>query len=279
LGLFLKYFSEKKNIQNNNSLLWKIIGNHLSKPSYIFGTMHLICMGDFVWTNKMSESLENCDKICFEINKADPQLKMKRSALMIDSSGKTLIDYFSPEQYLAISKYLKDQLGVNISRLSEMKPMVLEAILIRDIVNCPNTVSYEDTIMKMGQFSNKEIIGLEEPREEFEAFERLPNDSLASHILEEINHPEITQINYQILLKTYKLQDLPSLYEQIIKTKDIKDNIGPLLYDRNAKWIGRMTDKMHKSSVFFAVGAGHLWGDKGVITLLRKNGYTVEAIK
>jgi len=31
--------------------------------------------------------------------------------------------------------------------------------------------------------------------------------------------------------------------------------------------------------VFFAVGAGHLWGDDGTISLLRKQGYKVEAVK
>jgi len=40
-----------------------------------------------------------------------------------------------------------------------------------------------------------------------------------------------------------------------------------------------MNDKMQRSSVFFAVGAGHLWGDNGVISLLRKDGYTVQPVQ
>ncbi len=279
LGINSKVFSQSNNVQDNKSLLWKISGKQLSKPSYLFGTMHLICANDFVWTNKMKESLDKSEKICFEMNLGDPKLMMETSALMIDKTGKKLKDYFTPEQYKIISKYVKDNAGIDISIFENMKPMVLEGMLISNEVNCPNPISYEDTIMKTGQKSKKEIMGLEEPKEQIEAFESIPTDSFVNSLMEQITHPNNDDTSYQQLINAYKIQDLPSLYEQIIKSKELGDNMGALLYDRNSKWIGRMTDKMNKSSVFFAVGAGHLWGDKGVITLLRKNGYTVEAIK
>jgi uncharacterized protein YbaP (TraB family) len=47
---------------------------------------------------------------------------------------------------------------------------------------------------------------------------------------------------------------------------------------RNEKWISRMGEKMDQQSVFFAVGAGHLWGEYGLIKLLRAAGYKVEPI-
>ena len=40
-----------------------------------------------------------------------------------------------------------------------------------------------------------------------------------------------------------------------------------------------MEKAMQKEKVFFAVGAGHLAGAKGVINLLREKGYTVKGIK
>ncbi len=52
-----------------------------------------------------------------------------------------------------------------------------------------------------------------------------------------------------------------------------------LLNDRNKKWVIKLDSIMHKESVFVAVGAGHLVGDKGLISLLRKQGYTVSLWK
>ncbi len=52
-----------------------------------------------------------------------------------------------------------------------------------------------------------------------------------------------------------------------------------LLYQRNRNWVAKLKDLMPAKSLLVAVGAGHLPGDKGVINLLRKAGYTVTPIE
>jgi uncharacterized protein YbaP (TraB family) len=51
------------------------------------------------------------------------------------------------------------------------------------------------------------------------------------------------------------------------------------LDERNKKWIERMEERMEQKPVFFAVGAGHLLGENGLIQLLRNSGYTVVPMK
>ena len=51
-----------------------------------------------------------------------------------------------------------------------------------------------------------------------------------------------------------------------------------LLVRRNENWIPVMERIMREGSAFFAVGAGHLGGPKGVVNLLRQAGYTVEPV-
>ena len=52
-----------------------------------------------------------------------------------------------------------------------------------------------------------------------------------------------------------------------------------LIYNRNADWLTKMPEIMKQKPTFFAVGAGHLPGDRGVLELLKKAGYTVESVK
>jgi uncharacterized protein YbaP (TraB family) len=52
-----------------------------------------------------------------------------------------------------------------------------------------------------------------------------------------------------------------------------------MLDDRNEEWIDDMENLMKEEATFFAVGAGHLGGENGVISLLEKAGYKVEAVK
>ncbi len=260
---------------NNNSLLWRISGNHLSKPSYIFGTMHLICPDDYVWTEHMKKSLSESDKICLEMDMDDPSVLMQVAKGLIDTSGKKLEDYFTPQQYNLVKRYVKDSLGMDIAFFQQMKPIALQSIMTSNGITCSNPISYEDSIMKTAQKSKKEILGLEEPKEQLAVLESIPVDTLIKDLLEEIQGTNNNDSDYQQLITAYKAQDIRALYLLITSSKDLGD-MGIFLDQRNKKWIPRMAGKMKNSSVFFAVGAGHLWGDKGIITLLRKEGYTVE---
>jgi len=52
-------FAQKTSVPEANTLLWKISGKNLTRPSYIFGTMHMICANDI----ELSDSLRNAIKI------------------------------------------------------------------------------------------------------------------------------------------------------------------------------------------------------------------------
>jgi len=52
MAILLSTMCMAKKTTNNDSksLLWRVSGNGLSKPSYLFGTMDLICPNDYIWT-------------------------------------------------------------------------------------------------------------------------------------------------------------------------------------------------------------------------------------
>ena len=52
-----------------------------------------------------------------------------------------------------------------------------------------------------------------------------------------------------------------------------------LIYNRNRNWLKVMPAIMKQSPTFFAVGVGHIVGEKGILEELRKAGYTVEGVK
>ena len=82
------------------------------------------------------------------------------------------------------------------------------------------------------------------------------------------------------MMKAYKSQDLEKLEELMMKTDmGIGNFTEVLLYNRNRNWVAKLKDLMPQKSLLVAVGAGHLPGEKGVINLLRKAGYTVTPIE
>ena len=56
-------------------------------------------------------------------------------------------------------------------------------------------------------------------------------------------------------------------------------NINELIYNRNAVWAKKLQELMPAKSILVVVGAGHLPGEKGLIDLLQKAGYSVQPVK
>ena len=57
------------------------------------------------------------------------------------------------------------------------------------------------------------------------------------------------------------------------------DEASRLIYDRNHTWVSFLVGALTTTPMFIAVGAGHLPGSQGLISLLRSRGYDVEPVK
>jgi uncharacterized protein YbaP (TraB family) len=261
--------------KGNKSLLWRITGKGLKQPSYLFGTMHLICPDDYVWTDAMKRSLAACGQVCFELDMDDPDAMMEASGGFMSTDGKKLQDYFTAEQWKRLSQFMRDTIGADISQMQMMKPMVLESLLTAKSVDCAFPISYEANIMEQAQKAKQNVVGMEEVQEQVAVINSLPDDSVVAALMQTIDSFSTAKAEYAKMLAAYKQQDLPALFEQIKASKELQDELGAFLDDRNKKWIPRMAKMMVRQPTFFAVGAGHLWGEAGVIDLLRTAGYTV----
>lgn len=279
LSLVTTFSSFASVADSTQSLLWKISSPEMSAPSYLFGTIHLICKDDYIWTEKMNKSLTQAKEVCMEMDMDDPSILMEVASGMISAEGKMLSDYFSKEDYALVEQFYKDSLGINISMLATMKPIVLQTLITSNVTTCDSTVSYELKISDEAKRQNKEITGLETASEQIALLNKIPIDSIISDVIKYVKGDLEELEEYHAMIAAYRTQNLPALHELILKAKEEGDDMNAFLDERNIRWIDRMTDKMDQKSVFFAVGAGHLWGDNGLINLLRSHGYTVEPVK
>ena len=62
------YTKADKIAPDNNTLLWKISGNGLSKPSYLYGTIHMLCADDAGLSDQMKTIIRKVDNIYFEVD-------------------------------------------------------------------------------------------------------------------------------------------------------------------------------------------------------------------
>lgn len=272
-------FAQKKVVLNNKSLLWLISSKDMKKPSYLFGTIHLICPKDYVWTDLMKTSFKNAEEVCFEMDMDNPNLMMEVAMGLINTTGKQLKDYFSPQDYDKLSHYLSDSMHISIEQFAQLKPVALETMFTTTNTTCSTPVSYEENLTLEAQRQHKEIHGLETVSEQLDLFDNLPLDSVINDIMSMVNGRNDGTEEYNKLIAAYKKQDLPALYKYIKESGELDKDLPGFLDVRNEKWIPRMTEMMDAHSMFFAVGAGHLYGENGLIELLRKAGYNLTPIR
>ena len=274
------YFNNVYAQKEDKSLLYEISGNGISQPSYLYGTIHIICKDDFVMTDATKQKFGTSQQVYLEIDMDDPSMMSDMQKSMMITDGSTLKTLMSETDYQKVSKFFKDTLKTNLDMLIKMKPFVASMMTLPKMMSCP-TQSYEETFMKMAKEQQKEILGLETINDQFDALDKMGMKKQADLMLVQmVEKWEEGKGTLKNMIKDYKNQDVDLLLEDMMKSKTMDSEFEKdLLQNRNNNWIPKIAKIAVEKPTFFAVGAGHLGGEKGVISLLRKQGFTVKAVK
>lgn len=280
--LFVQQILSTQNLNaqssNEDALLWEVSGNGLKYPSYLYGTVHMICKKDFLISETLKKKFSGTDKLFLEIDMDDPGMNMKMLQLSM-LQGKKLSDFFNKEEYDKLNVFFRDSIGMPLTMFNTMKPFVLFSIISMKTLNCNEQESYEMSFVKMAKDQSKEVLGLETIEDQMKIFDDMPDSVQAQMLMRYANEFYEQKEEFSKMIELYKQQNLTALYNQTISSPDIAGSEDVLLFNRNRNWIPVMEGAMKEAKVFFAVGAGHLAGENGVINLLRTKGYAVKPIK
>jgi uncharacterized protein YbaP (TraB family) len=266
--------------KDDNTLLWKVSGNGLKKPSFLFGTFHLLCKDDIRFSDQLKKAVKMCDKIYMEMDMDDPSMLLGSMLYMNMKDGKKLEDFYTPDEYKRLQSYFADTLKMPVMLLQRTKPYFLVALLYPKMMECNNPACVETELVKMAKEDGKEILGLETMQFQASVFDSIPYEWQAKELLKNIDSFSVYKNEFDTMLAFYKAQQLDSLKSMISKSEFGSDQYSDLLLNnRNKNWVSQLKKIMQNESVFVAVGAGHLVGDSGVINLLRKEGYKVEPLE
>jgi uncharacterized protein YbaP (TraB family) len=278
LGFAQPNVSERPKTQN--TLLWRISGKGLAHPSYLFGTMHIICADNAELGDTLKAVIANCDEIYFEINLSDMSDMMNSIRYMRMNDSKKLSDLLKPEEYARVKEYFSKHASMlPFSMLERFKPMLISGLIEEQGLGCETTDGMELRIMKEAKTENKPVHGLETAAFQAGLFDSIPYEKQAKELVKDIDSADENRKMTQQLADLYNHQDLDGIEE--LSDKDdsgLSGYMDLLLYARNRKWARELKALLHGKSLLVAVGAAHLPGKQGVIALLRNEGYTVEPV-
>lgn len=263
------------------TLLWKISGKNLPAPSYLFGTMHVLCAEDARLSEGLMMAIKQSDEIYFEINLDDIMGMVQSLKYMRMTGSKKLSDFLDSAQYQKVKSYFDKQGSIlPFSMLERFKPLLISSLIEEDGLDCKTTNGMELVIQKQAHQQSKKILGLETAEFQASLFDSIPYIQQAKDLVNYIDSIDFYKKSTNELVEVYRAQDLDRI-DVLTRTGDasMSNYIDLLLYGRNRKWVDSLKNILPSKSVLIAVGAGHLPGDQGLIRLLKKAGYTVEPVR
>jgi len=264
--------------QNKKALLWEISGRNLRQPSYVFGTIHLLCESDLQITDNLKARLNATEQLCLEMDMDDPALMLQMMKSMNMHGDTTLKSLLPEEDYALVARFFQRKTGFPIDVMASAKPFYVMSMALPSTMNCP-TASWELSLIKLAQDRKLETHGLETLQEQLAVIDRIPYKDQAAMLMEVIQDSARAQQDNQTLITLYKNQDIDGMQKEIASASHTTSKYEHvLLTERNQRWVPQMIRMAAEKPTFFAVGAGHLGGGQGVIRLLRKAGYQVKPV-
>jgi uncharacterized protein YbaP (TraB family) len=190
----------------------------------------------------------------------------------------------SKKDYNKVKNYFESKGSMlPFSMLETFKPMLAASTLEEGSMPCETTAMMEQVIMEEAKQNGKKIKGLETMAYQAGVLDSIPYKLQAQQLVEYIDSSgKGDKENRQMkeMFDAYKSQDLKRLEALMIDTDaGMAAFTDILLYNRNRNWVVKLKNLMLQKALLIAVGAGHLPGEKGVINLLRKEGYTVTPVE
>lgn len=227
------------------------------------------------------------DNIIGEINMIElaqmsPERMQQMQAMMMMPADTSLLSLFNAEETAKVNEWLKKEMGASLEMLSMMKPMTImvtvqNKVMMEVIPDVANMTTIDKYMQTLGQSKGKSIGELETADYQMTLLYGNSLEEQADALLEMIDQGESRELMVQ-LTDAYKSQNLDTLWE-IFQEQMTDYEYDAIVKVRNLNWEKQMKELLPKQSTLFVVGAGHLPGENGMISLLRKAGYKVKPVK
>ncbi len=270
----------------HSQLLWKITGKNQTKPSYIFATTPYISTTYIDSIAGIYPRFLDCDIVLGEtlLNNIDSESKLFNSAIL--PKNITLKNYIAETDTAFVKKELYDKLKLNYKDVLALKPSVLinfyKDEIIKQALITGNEIDINSVFQGLAVEKGKPILGVTDFNELIKIISdtvklKKHADKLVSLMRNNIKfQKEIIQLN-----TIYKTGNIDKFYQTAFNsefTYRLPDNrYFATLETTNKQWLQKIQETLKSGNTFIVTDITRLYGEKGLIYLLKNEGYKVTA--
>lgn len=272
--------------RTEKTLLYKIIApcDEKNAPiSYLFGTFHSDSPKLKPLYDKVLTVFDVVDAVALEVVQSPSSQRNAQRSITLPNDHAGIKTLLSNATWKNVLKKLIPLLGMNEGQLNRFKPWGL-AVLAQYPPPEADGIVLDARIQRRAEASNMELISLESIDNQFDVFESISLKNQISFL--ELTLQDIDEMpdTHRRLMRFYLAEDTAGIMtmsdelfdEMATKNPELAYHLRTeLIEKRNQHMAKKMSEQIRKNSTLFAIGALHLPGDMGVISLLEGDGYRV----
>ena len=280
----------------SEGLFWSIskAGKHVG---YLFGTLHSNDMRVSDLKEPVKSALLGAENFCIEtfpgVRYFSPNTGFRSIVKdMMLENDQQLDDLVDAKTYQSIRETLSHN-GFKDERIERLKPWAAMHALAgiykaqdQPENNSKNTVMLDHLLYQMALDNSATMYQLETLEELMAAYYAFPIDAQVALLKDRVEHLNELPLVAEAMIDSYLKEDLGqmlSLATRFISEDSVakgyqRTYLKHVLYIRNIVMAHYMLAPLRKKNTFIAVGALHLYGKEGVLSLLEGYGYRVHRI-
>ncbi len=292
-AIYTAIMDEAAKLENAKAILWKVEKAGVA-PSHLFGTIHMADTRVTKLSKTTQKAFDQSSTIALELVGASEAGMMAAVAkvpeLLAYNDGTTLSGQLTADEFAKVQKLIVKS-GLPAETAPVLKPWLISMMLAISDCNRSQTAAgmkaLDDQLEAAAKARGATVIGLETAESQLKAMASVPNDKQILMLKSSLAYADRTDDMIETLVQLYLQRKLGATmpFEKALAAKSgvpasaFDEFIRILLTERNARMRDAATPLLDKGGAFIAVGALHLSGNDGLVTLFRDKGFTVTAVE
>ncbi len=271
-------------------MLWEITGNGLHSPSYLFGTFHTRDPNINTLSPSVYRALKSSQRLYTEIRMSQKSNHEVITFTKLQHS-QALEKRLHPTTLKHLRNYLKEShSNFKMHHFTPYKTWAIALMIANqeDEMLNPNMLFMDEQLVAIAKKHHIKQMGLETPLEQLHYFDKLNTKEQELFLNDMLQQSEDKSYKDALVLwyKKGEASDFTTLQEKFKATSPKQQKLDKklllgLLYARNIRFQRRIDILLQHNptlSYFFAIGAGHLSDEKGLVSTLKTLGYTLKKL-
>jgi hypothetical protein len=272
---------------NDRAFAWEISSENAT--IYLVGSIHFADKSFYPLRQDIEDAFSRSNSLVVELDVTGMDNDIYNTLVLRDGiyqDGRTVRDELSAETWSQLQEQLQ-ALGVDYETIKHFKPgiIVMQLTAIQAVrLGYDPTHGIDIHFLRQAADESKDIIELETLEQQLELFINIDDgELLLKESLYSLNESEHM---LKDLVRSWKQGDEARmsklLFEEAVENYPAFNEIYErLIFDRNDQMFAKISNMLeqkqtNKTTWFVVVGAGHLIGEKGIVSSLKEKGYDVK---